>query len=528
MRTFLLRHLPKNKQTWNRYFKVFLPIIISSTIIALNGMIDNFMVGHITQGISALAAVNSWTNIFTGFTLATAAAGSVALAQFYHAKNFAIVKQIARFRYLINICMSIILFILVYTAREWMINMFMSKPAKNATKSEIDNYNIAFENATTYIKITAFQWLLFAISYDIGSQLREIGHAKITLVAATMMLCYHISLNAIFLYGLNFGIKGAAIVGATSRLIPIVLLTFYIIMKKLEIAILPWTLFLISKQAVILMLKRWIYFLSVFTVTFFITFRNHFYDLGYPTSSDSLGQGVSGLAVLGLTGSIMNIFTTTFAAAPAMAANFVASELGKGNVDQAKINSDEIKGFNTIVASLLAILLVLFSLIIPYMTFLVSTGEGGNAKQTDAKSLLSQVSHATLTIAFWYPIWIWFVSGYRNSQSGGKGGFMAIWDWFISGIQLGWLALLVYQVLPQSLYFRENFWITYFVFFVSDLLKLVGMEIYYYQYRWLFSLTHDEVNVHHDHHDHHENNFLAEQKIDENMTKEVVKGEQNG
>lgn len=527
MHTFIIRHSPKNKEVWKRYFRVFLPIIISSTIIALNGMIDNFMVGHIPQGISALAAVNSWTNIFTGFTLATAAAGSVALAQFYHAKNFKVVKQIARFRYLINICMSIILFILVYTARNWMINIFMSKPEKNATSDEIINYNTALDNATTYIKITAFQWLLFSVSYDIGSQLREIGHARITLVAAMIMLCYHISLNAIFLYGLNFGIRGAAIVGATSRLIPITLLTFYIIRKKLEIAILPWTLFKISKQAVILMLKRWIYFLSVFTVTFFITFRNHFYDLGYPTSSNSLGQGVSGLAVLGLTGSIMNIFTTTFAAAPAMAANFVASELGKGNIEQAKINSDEIKGFNTIVASLLAVLLVLFSLIIPYMTFLISAGEGTSAKQTDAKSLLSQVSHATLTIAFWYPIWIWFVSGYRNSQAGGKGGFMAIWDWFVSGLQLGWLALLVYQVLPQSLYFRENFWATYFVFFVSDLLKLIGMEAYYYRYGWLFSLTHDEVNVHHEHHHEHpkaEKAFLT----DKNAVEVTKEGEQNG
>lgn len=38
-----------------------------------------------------------------------------------------------------------------------MINIFMSKPEKNATSDEIINYNTALDNATTYIKITAFQ-----------------------------------------------------------------------------------------------------------------------------------------------------------------------------------------------------------------------------------------------------------------------------------------------------------------------------------------------------------------------------------
>lgn len=117
--------------------------------------------------------------------------------------------------------------------------------------------------------------------------------------------------------------------------------------------------------------------------------------------SSDLGTGVSGLAVLALTGAIMNIFTTTFAAAPAMAANFVASELGKGNLEQAKINSDEIKGFNTVVASGLSLLLLAFSFIVPHMTFMVSAGEGGSsASKLDTHAFLEQVSHSTMTIAF--------------------------------------------------------------------------------------------------------------------------------
>lgn len=123
--------------------------------------------------------------------------------------------------------------------------------------------------------------------------------------------------------------------------------------------------------------------------------------MGYPVGSTNLGEGVSGLAVLALTGAIMNIFTTTFAAAPAMAANFVASELGKGNLEQAKINSDEIKGFNTVVAAGLSLLLLAFSFIVPHMEFMVSAGEGGaTGTKLDTHAFLEQVSYSTMAIAF--------------------------------------------------------------------------------------------------------------------------------
>lgn len=501
MTTFIHRHFPKNKATWKRYFNVFLPIIFSATIIALNGMIDNFMVGHVEQGSTALGAVNSWTNIYTGLVLATSAAGSVALAQFYHAKDYMTVKQIARIRFMINISGALMLAIFAWTMPEKIIGVFMSYPEHKSGMTQVEwdqaliNYNKAMDNALQYIRITAVQWIIYSVSYDLGSQLREVGHAKVTFYTSVLMLVYHISLNAALLYGAEIGIIGPAIAGATSRIIPVVLLTIYVVKKKVQVATNPLHIFKTSKKAMKLLLKRYIYFLSVFTVTFFITFRNHFWDIGYQVGSSGLGEGVSGLAVLALTGAIMNIFTTTFAAAPAMAANFVASELGKGNLEQAKINSDEIKGFNTIVASGLSLLLLAFSFVVPHMTFMVSAGEGGSTgSKLDTHAFLEQVSHSTMTIAFWYPIWIWFVTGYRNSQAGGKGGFMAIWDWIISGpAQLGWIAIIVYFIVPQSEYLQHHFWLSYFIFFISDLLKMIGMETYYYRYKWLNSLTKDQV-----------------------------------
>jgi len=121
-----------------------------------------------------------------------------------------------------------------------------------------------------------------------------------------------------------------------------------------------------------------------------------------------LGVGVSGLSVVALTGALMNIFTTTFNALTSMSSRFVGSELGKGNIEQAKKNGDELKGFMTIVSFGFTILMVIFALCVPYMSFLAETKydsvNGVSTLSFDGSAQLHQVSQSLLIVALYYPI----------------------------------------------------------------------------------------------------------------------------
>jgi len=120
---------------------------------------------------------------------------------------------------------------------------------------------------------------------------------------------------------------------------------------------------------------------------------------------DSLGTGVDGYSIMALTGSITNIFTTTFNALAAMAAVFVGSHLGKKNFKQAKINSDELKGFNTSMAVLLAIALSIFAALLPYMTFFTKEQYDASGNITlDNVRLLVQVQRSLWVVAIFYPM----------------------------------------------------------------------------------------------------------------------------
>ena len=477
----ILKQFPATRSKWKTYYKVFLPMVLGSMMFALNGVVDNFMVGGINQGQSALGAINSWGGILMGFFIGTAAAGSVAMAQFYHADRLDIVKQVSRIRFILSIAAALTFAAIAWGNADVLAKVFLTKGT--GTKADV-NYLAAMEHARTYAHIIGLQWLLMAFSFNYGNQLRELGHPRVTMFWGMGTLTANIALNSILMYGFGMGVEGAAWASVAGRLVAITTGIVYITKKKLPISLNVFMYWKSTKVAWKIFLKRWVYSMAIFTGTTFVVFRSFFYSRGLPVGS--LGRGVSGMSVVALTGALINVFTVIFNSLASMGANFVGSELGKNNLKQARINSDELRGFNTLNAVIFSLMLVVLSFLIPYMTFLSHAPEA----EMDNHMQLMQVSHALLVVALFLPLWIWFSTSYRNAATGGKGSWFAIVDWGVSLIQLGWLAIIMF-VFPhqQGGLFATEFWASYLVFFASDILKLIGSEILYHKYPWAQNIT---------------------------------------
>ena len=487
-KTIKWRYIPKTKDKWRAYFKIFLPIIFGSMLFALNGVIDNFMVGHIDQGQASLGAVNTWTGIIIGFFLGTAAIGSIIMAQFYHAGNYKTFQEVSRIRFLFSLTFAIIFAIIAWSNGDLLISVFLAKP-KSTLAVDINAYNSAFHGAQEYIKVIAIQWILISLTFNFGNQLREIGRARVSMFWGMGSLTINIILNSIFMFVMKMGVVGAAWASVSARILPLVVSYVYIHKKKLPINLNLFKLLAISKETWKQYFKRSIYGISIFTVTFFIMFRNYFYSKGYPSGEFFLGKGVTGIGIVSLTGALINVFTVVFNALSSMAANFVGSELGKGNLKQAKLNSDELKGFNTLNAMALSTLLAIFGAFVPFMSFLSAS----DPNKTDNLANLIQVSHSIFVIAAFFPMWVWFTTSYRNANAGGKGHWFALADWITGGpLQLGWLAIVVFGIAPNVELCQYEFAFTYFLFFLSDFSKLLIQEILYVKYHWLNQMTNEE------------------------------------
>ena len=477
-------HYPPTKKRFFIYLKLFYPMIIGSTLYALNGFIDNFMVGHIEQGGTALSAVNSWTNIMMGCFVGLSAAGSVVNARYYFSGQYEKAQDLFKFRILFGLTLSGILALVSWVSPETLIHVFLKKP--QGSNLDLHAYNTAVQAAKDYMRIIAFSWIMIALTSQFGNSLREVGHSKASMYWGIGTIITNVMLNSILMYGVGIGVEGAAYASVAARVVAFSVGIYWLKYKDTKIAFKVWTIFSIQSIVFKDFAKKWYLFVAFAIVTLFITFRNYFYDAGYKAGSDYLGTGVGAMSVLALTGAIKNIFTTTFSAAGAMAANIVGKELAKGNTDKAYVYAKELKGFLTSVAVTLSLILAAFAACLPYMEFLSEAKYNAKGNLTfDNIANLTSVRNSLWVIALYYPVWIWFTVSYRAASTGPKGFWFAFVDFMVSGpVQIGLIAGLAYGVVPYSTFFQNNFWITYFIFFTSDFLKLLFQEILFYKYPW--------------------------------------------
>lgn len=497
-KNFVAKYFPENKAKWKVYIKLMLPMIAASMLFAFNGFVDNFMVGHIEQGGAALSAVNTWTNIMMGIFVGIATAGSISMVQYYFAGDLKRAKDMSNLRYSLSFTFAIVMSAAMLIFPTEMTQVFLKKPELGSNHDdylkELANWNKAMDNAKDYSRIIVAQWMLMSLTFNCGNQLREIGHAKITMYWGMATLATNITFNSILMYGLDFGVEGAAIATVAARSVALFIGTTYIIKKHLPVLFTPWKIFIVSKETWKHFISKWYLFATAATTIIFINFRLYFYDDMYPMNS--LGIGVGATAVLALTGSIMNVFLTTFNALATLASNFVGAELGRGNIKQAKRNSDEIRGFATTVSMVMAAILAVVAIGVPYMSFL-------SENKYDAKGALTFDGHANLVhirnslwvICPFYPTWIWFSAALKNGLTGGRGFWFVFIDWVVSGpVQLLWLFLMTLFVKDGSA-FENNFWLAYTIFFISDFLKLIFIEIAYHKVDWAKSITKTEAEI---------------------------------
>ena len=493
MSDFLYKHFPKTKKSWNSYTKAVLPLVLGSMLFALNGFIDNFMVGHIDQGGAALAAVNAWTNIFMGVLVGISGSGSIVLSQYLGSNEIEKAKMISRFRFFVSLIVAFIFLIFMEVMPDFFIKVFL----KNDSSTNMEKYNVALNNARDYSHIITISWILMSLSFNYGNQFRETGHAKIAMLWGIGTTLINITLNATLMYGVGMGVEGAAYASVAGRALAVFVAIIYSLKVEIPFFWKPWTFWKVEWQVIKDFLKNWFIFMSFASVQAFVTFRAFFYDAAYSVGSEQnkLGIGLSANSVLALTGAIMAVFTTMFSALASLSARFVGTELGRNNIEKAKIVGHEIKGFSFVVALFSSLLLFIISACVPYMKFLSETQTDSlGVVVFDGSKNLIQVRNALWIIALWYPIWIWFTTSFRVGSQGGKGLLFAINDLIISGpIQLGWAAIIAYVFVPNSDFLQHNFWLTYFIFFTSDLLKLITQEIVFYKKEWAFKISKEKV-----------------------------------
>jgi len=189
-----------------------LPLIAGNLFQQLYNTVDSIIVGNYV-GKSALAAIGSTgplINAIIGFFMGLAAGGSVIIAQQFGARQIEKVKSTIHTLITGGIFAGIFLLFLGHLASPALLR-FMSTP------------DDVFDMANNYLRIY-FDGILFQLMYNIcAGILRALGDSRRPLFFLIVSSLLNVTLDLIFVIGLNWSIEGVAWATVISQAVSMIL-----------------------------------------------------------------------------------------------------------------------------------------------------------------------------------------------------------------------------------------------------------------------------------------------------------------
>lgn len=187
--------------------KLIIPLILEQTLAITVGMADTMMISSVGEAaVSGVSLVDMFNNLIISVLAALATGGAVVTSQYIGAgKKTEACKSARQLIYTAGL-ITIVISLLVILLNHSIVSLFFGK-------IEAD----VFENAVTYLVISAISFPFLAVYNSCAALFRSMGNSQITLKVSILMNIINIVGNAVCIYGLHMGVEGVAIPSLVSR-----------------------------------------------------------------------------------------------------------------------------------------------------------------------------------------------------------------------------------------------------------------------------------------------------------------------
>ncbi len=211
---------------WKSALRLALPISLQNLLISSFALVDTIMVGAL--GSTALAAVgmaSQWSWLLNLVLFGFNSGASVFIAQFWGVKDEKSIRKSFGLATLSALSAALLFTVVGLAIPELVVRCFTQETQTAAL-------------GVSYLRIAAFSYVAIALNNLLATLLRSTEEAKLPLYASAVSVAANAALNALFIYGLDMGVRGAALATAISSWISPVLL-FVLSMKKKNILYAP-------------------------------------------------------------------------------------------------------------------------------------------------------------------------------------------------------------------------------------------------------------------------------------------------
>lgn len=191
--------------------KYALPGIIAMTASSLYNMVDSIFIGHGVgaMALSGLTVAKPFMDICAAFGSLVGVGASSLVAIKLGEKDYRSANDVLANVILLNVLLGALVMVV---GLYWLDPILYAFGASDVT--------IAY--AHDYMEVILWANILTHIYYGLNSMLRSIGHPKVAMYSTIVAVVANIILDPIFIFGLDMGIRGAALATVLSQAIAVV------------------------------------------------------------------------------------------------------------------------------------------------------------------------------------------------------------------------------------------------------------------------------------------------------------------
>ncbi len=191
-------------------FQYALPAIIAMTATSLYNIVDSIYIGHGcgTLAFSALTVAKPFMDICAAFGSLVGVGASSLLAIYLGEKDYDHANRVLGNVIVMNIILSALVMVVGLV---WLDPILMLFGASEDTLSY----------AHEYMEIILYGNILTHLYFGLNAMLRSAGHPRFSMVATIVAVGVNIILDPIFIFGLDMGVRGAALATIISQAIAV-------------------------------------------------------------------------------------------------------------------------------------------------------------------------------------------------------------------------------------------------------------------------------------------------------------------
>lgn len=331
-------------------FVIALPIILQNLMQSTVNMLDTLMVGQL--GSVEIASVGLGNQIYMLLNMVLfgiSSGGAIFIAQFWGKKEKSGIWKMEGVMFSFSMVIALIFTFASVFFPKFLIGLYSK------------DFHV-IEIGARYLRIVAFSFPFFAMSFAFSMALRSTEHVKLPMVATMISLVLNAILNYLLIFGIGFfpslGIVGAAIATCISRIVECFILFIVAYSKKYEVASSVKNLFSFTFFEVRKFIK----------IAFPVIINEAIWGLG--TSMHSLIMGrtsTEAISAFNITGTISQITWVFFIGVGNAAGIIIGKKIGEGNETEARKYANTLSWFMPVMAIFIGLLLIPISKFLPFM-----------------------------------------------------------------------------------------------------------------------------------------------------------------